>query len=388
MLKVVVGHSEDPDTKIAVEEVLEQCRQDLKGILPQAGLLFAAIDFEHGVILQEINRVFPGIDLIGCTTDGEMSSVLGFQQDSLTLMLFSSDTIKIHAGVGYEAREKPFAAAEQAVYQANQKSNLAAKLCICLPASYTADGSTTNGELILQGLKQAFDSEVTIIGGTAGDQYRFQTTYQFFGTEVLTDSLPILTFSGDILFSHGIACGLKPIGLKKIVTKSRGTVLYEIDGEPALTFYQRYLGERMPTAENPLAVYEGDSDRYYMRVPNTYDLETGSINFLGNVPEQAVVQVTEVSRDEVVSASETGFKIALENYPGTKPEAVLLFSCCCRRWLLGTRAKEEYLLVKSTLSTEIPICGFYTYGEFAPLEPQGSTYFHQETFVTLLLGTK
>jgi hypothetical protein len=388
MLKVVVGHSEDPNTQMAVEEVLEQCWQDLAGIVPQAGLLFAAIDFEHGIILKEINRVFPGIDLIGCTTDGEMSSVLGFQQDSLTLMLFASDTVKIHAGVGHEARDKPFLAAKQAVYQASQKSSLAAKLCICLPASYTADGSTTNGELMLQGLKQAFDSEVPILGGTAGDQYRFQTTYQFFGTEVLTDSLPILTFSGDILFSYGIACGWKPIGLKKIVTKASGTVLYEIDGEPALKFYQRYLWDKMPTAENPLAVYEGDSDRYYMRVPNTYDSKTGSINFLGNIPEQAIVQVTEVSRNEVVSASETGFNIALKNYPGTKPEAVLLFSCCCRRWLLGTRAKEEYLLVKSILSTEIPICGFYTYGEFAPLEPQGSTYYHQETFVTLLLGTK
>lgn len=220
MLKVVVGHSEDPNTKIAIEEVLEQCQQDLKGIVPQAGILFAAIDFEHEVILKEINRVFSGINLIGCTTDGEMSSVLGFQQDSLTLMLFSSDTIRIHAGVGYEARDRPFLAAEQAVNQANQKSGLAAKLCICLPASFIADSLTTNGELILQGLKQAFNSEVAIIGGTAGDQYRLQTTYQFFGTDVLTDSLPILTFSGDILFSYGTACGWKPIGLKKNCHKS------------------------------------------------------------------------------------------------------------------------------------------------------------------------
>lgn len=125
-----------------------------------------------------------------------------------------------------------------------------------------------------------------------------------------------------------------------------------------------------------------------MRVPNTYDIETGSINFLGNVPEQAIVQVTDISRDEVIAAAETSFKNALFNYPGTQPEAVLLFSCCCRRWLLGTRAKEEYQLVKNALLEEVPICGFYTYGEFAPLEPQGSSYYHQETFVTLLLGTK
>ncbi|MBH8555053.1 FIST C-terminal domain-containing protein [Nostocaceae cyanobacterium CENA357] len=388
MLKVVVGHSEDSESQDAILEVLDQCSQDLAGVIPQAGILFAAIDFNHALILKEIDQVFPGIDLIGCTTDGEISSKLGFQQDSLTLMLFCSDTIEIRAGVGYGAKDNPLAAAHQAVQQATEKSTNAAKLCISIPASYITDGSTTNGELILKGLKLALGSQTPILGGTAGDQFRFKKTYQFFGNEVLTDSLPVLIFSGDIQFSYGIACGWQPIGRKSIVTKAEGTVLYEIDGKSALEFYARYLGDRPPTAENPLAVYEGDSDRYYMRVPNTYDVETGSINFLGDIPEQATVQVTDISRDEVIAAAEVSLKNALENYPATEPEAVLLFSCCCRRWLLGTRAKEEYQLVKNLLSEEVPVCGFYTYGEFAPLEHQGSTYYHQETFVTLLLGTK
>jgi hypothetical protein len=387
MLKVVIGHSDDPDSGDAIEEVLYQCTTDLGNIVPKAGVLFAAIDFDHALILKEINQIFPGLNLIGCSTDGEMSSILGFQQDSLTLMLFCSDTVEISAGVGYGARENPIAAAQQAVKQATQKSKTAAKLCITLPASYTTEG-TTNGELMLKGLKSALGAKIPIIGGTAGDQYRLEKTYQFFGTEVLTDSLPILIFSGDILFSYGIGCGWQPMGRKRIVTKATGTLMYEVDGESALKFYHGYLGDRPPTAENPLAVYEGDSNRYYMRVPNTYDKETGSINFLGDIPEQAMVRITDINRDEVIAASKTSFENALANYPGSEPEAVLVFSCCCRRWLLGTRAKEEYQLVKHALPKEVPICGFYTYGEFAPLEPGGETYFHQETFVTLLLGTK
>ncbi len=388
MLKVVVAHSEDPDSQDAIEEILSQCSSDLAGIKPQAGILFAAIDFEHELILQEIDRVFPGIELIGCTTDGEISSVLGFQQDSLTLMLFYSDTVEIHAGLGYGVKENPITAARQAVEQATEKSNTATKLCITVPASYIQDGSTTSGELILQGLKQALGKEVPIVGGTAGDQFRFENTYQFFGNQVLTNSLPVLTFSGDILLSYGIACGWHPIGRKSIITKAKETVLYEIDGKPAVEYYQKYLGDRPPAAENPLAVYEGDSDRYYMRVPNTHDPQVGSINFLGDIPEQSVVQLTDISRDQVIAAAETSFNQALKTYPGNEPEAVLLFSCCCRRWLLGTRAKEEYQLVKKAFPQEIPICGFYTYGEFAPLEPNGSTYYHQETFVTLLLGSQ
>jgi hypothetical protein len=388
MFKAVVGQSEDPSSKDAAEEVLEQCLSALDGAIPRAGLLFAAIDFDHALVLQEIKRVFPILELIGCTTDGEMSSILGFQQDSLTLMLFCSDTVEIYAGVGHQIQKDAIAAAQQAIQQASQKSSAPTKLCITIPASYTADGSTTSGESILQGLELAMGHPVPIVGGTAGDQFRFQTTYQFFGTEVFTDALPVLLFSGDLQFSYGTGCGWQPIGQKSRVTKAEGTVLYEIDDKPAIEFYQRYLGDRQPTAENPLAVYEGDSSFCYMRVPNTYDAETGGINFLGNIPEQSIVQVTDISRDEVIAAAETSFKTALEHYPGTEPEAVLLFSCCCRRWLLGTKAKDEFQLVKNALKTQIPICGFYTYGEFAPLEAKGGNYYHQETFITLLLGTQ
>ena len=388
MFKVVVTHSDDPDSQSAVDEILEQCLADLAGIVPQAGILFAAIDFEHELILNQIHQTFPDLELIGCTTDGEISSKLGFQQDSLTLMLFCADTVKISAGVGQATQHNPIAAAQQAVQQATANMTIIPQLCIPLPASYIADGSTANGDDILTGLKQALGEQVPIIGGTAGDQYRFKKTYQFFRNQVLTDALPILIFSGDIQFSYGIACGWTPTGRKSIVTKSKGTALYEIDGKPALEFYQRHLGHRPPTAENPLAVYEGDSDRYYMRVPSTYEQKSGAINFLGDVPEQATVRITDINRDEVIYAAKTSFNNALANYPGAQPQAVLLFSCCCRRWLLGTRVKEEYQLVRDAFATELPICGFYTYGEFSPLEPQGSTYYHQETFVTLLLGTK
>lgn len=388
MLKVVVGHSEDPDSQDAIEEVIEQCVSRLEGTIPQAGILFAAIDFEHDIILQRINQIFPELELIGCTTDGEMSSILGFQQDSLTLMLFYSDTVEIYAGVGNQAKENAKLAAQQAVKQATEKSNTSPKLCITLPASYTADGSTTSGEDILSGLQLALGGQIPVVGGVAGDQFRFKKTYQFFRNQVLTNAIPVLIFSGDLQFSYGRGCGWQPIGNKSIVTKAEGTVVYEIDGKSALEFYKRYLGDRLPSAENPLAVYDQNSERYYMRVPNTYDPETGSINFLGKIPEQAEVRVTDISRNEVIAASETSLKMALENYPGTEPEAVLLFSCCCRRWLLGTRAKEEYHLVKNSLSNTLPICGFYSYGEFVPLQPHGSNYYHQETFVTLLLGTK
>jgi hypothetical protein len=39
MFKIVVGHSNDPDSLAAVEEVIQQCNNSLTGDIPQAGIL-------------------------------------------------------------------------------------------------------------------------------------------------------------------------------------------------------------------------------------------------------------------------------------------------------------------------------------------------------------
>jgi hypothetical protein len=105
MLRCAIGHSNDPDSRMAIAEAINECIDSLAGITPQAGVLFTAIDFEHELILKKIQDAFPGIALIGGTTNGEISSKLEFQQDSLTLMLFASNHIEIRAGLGRNASQ-------------------------------------------------------------------------------------------------------------------------------------------------------------------------------------------------------------------------------------------------------------------------------------------
>jgi hypothetical protein len=174
-------------------------------------------------------------------------------------------------------------------------------------------------------------------------------------------------------------------------------VVYEIDGQRALDFYQYYLGAEKFAANyaiHALAVFE-DSDRasadlparFYMRAPNGYDHESGSVTFFSAIPEGAMVQITDASRENILQASETSLKEALTNFPGKNPTAALLVSCAARRRILGTLTSEEYQLMKNFLPPTLPCCGFYAYGEIAPLTTKGQTQFHNKTFVTLLIGT-
>jgi len=383
MFKVVVGHSNDPDSAEAVGEILEQCLESLEGISPQAGLLFAAIDFEHSLILQQIMQQFPDLELIGGTTDGEISSVLEFQEDSVSLMLFYSDEVEFCAGVGNNASHDSVTSAQAAIKQAKDKSKQKTSLCITLP-----DGLGSSGVSIIKAIKQELGSNLPIVGGLTADGGKFLKTYQFYKQEVLTDSIPILLFGDNLLLSFGVNSGWNPIGKKSTITKVENNIIYEIDHKPALDFYQYYLGELSPSVEYPLAVFEQGRQQFYMRAPISHDPEQGSITFFGDLPEGATVQITEFNCDQILNSSALSMQQAFDDYPGDKPEAALFFSCTARRKILSTRAEEEYQFAKKHLNTIIPSCGFYTYGEIAPLEQHGSSLLHNETFITLLLGTR
>ncbi len=382
MFKVAVGHSNDPDSLEAIDEILEQCQQTLDGVIPQAGILFAAIDFDHSLILQRINDTFPNIELIGGTTDGEVSSILEFQQDSLTLMLFCSDEIEIRASVGRNVSQSPVDIARQSIEEAKQHLTSPIKFCIVMMESLT-----TSAVSILQGLASVL-GDLPIFGGATADQWQYQRTYQFYKNEVLSDAVTTLLFAGNILFSCGTASGWRPIGKRSIATKVDKNVIYEIDHKPALDFYHYYLNIDEPDAVYPLAVFPPSEDTFFLRGAIAYDKAIGSLTMSGDIPVNSIVQITDTSLEDVITASRESFAEAKSYYTGQEPEAALFFSCAWRRQIMGTRANEEYQAIAGSLKNLPSSCGFYTYGEVAPLRQNGQAFFHNTTFVTLLLGNQ
>ncbi|MCK7503576.1 MAG: hypothetical protein MZV70_05330 [Desulfobacterales bacterium] len=55
-------------------------------------------------------------------------------------------------------------------------------------------------------------------------------------------------FSGDFYLGTGIRSGWTPIGLPKKVTRATGNTLYELNGEPALRVFERFLGRHAAKA--------------------------------------------------------------------------------------------------------------------------------------------
>jgi hypothetical protein len=383
MLKVAVGHSNDPDSEVAVLEVLEQCLAQCQPDHPViAGLLLAAIDFDHQLILDRICDQFPNIALIGGTTDGEISSQLQFHQDSLVLTLFCSNDIQIQAGVGRHLSQDTLAGALQAITEAKGQNPQSPKLCLTI-----AEGMGYDTNAVVEGFHQVLGETFPIFGGATADQQRFEKSYQFFGREVLTDAVTVFLMYGDVKFSCGVAHGWQPIGKRAQLTQVGPNTVIEIDGKRALDLYDYYLQGLQPSPEYPLAIFEEDGEQFYLRSPIGCDPGTGTISFLTNLPINSKVQVASASRDDVLIATQASFKTALDRYPGPQdPEFALILSCCTRRQILGTRTEEECQWINQLAPSNLSFMGFYTYGEIGPSETHGPVRLHHETFITLLLG--
>jgi hypothetical protein len=391
MFRMAVGHSDDIDVDAALEAVFAECDAALAGATPKAGLLLAAWEADHQVLVDAVRRRYPGVELAGSSTAGEMSSVLGFQQDSIELALFASDTVDITCGLGRDLDADPRQAARQAVADARSRTTLPPTLCIAIPTIGVVD----TGE-ILSALRDELGPGVPILGGGASPRDpvadpQATMSRQFVGDQVAGGSVAILLFSGPLAFSFGVETGWRGVGPRAMVTKAVGDRVLEIDGRRAIDFIERYLGPStgVPPIANPLAVFEtGEATAFYLRTATNLDSESGAVSFFGSVPDGSTVQFTVAATDEIFGGARSSISAALAAFPqGSTPDAALLYSCATRRFLLGTRAGREIDLVREVVGATMPVAGFYCLGEIAPLPLADVSLLHNATMVSVLLGS-
>jgi hypothetical protein len=386
VLRMAVGHSDDVDLADAIAVVIEQCRAALGGLSPQAGILFAAYDSFDGSVVDAVLEAFPDVRVIGGTSAAEVSSVNGYQEDSITLSLFASDDVDITVGLGGGLADDVTAACRAAASQALAATTKEPKLCIVL-----TEGLARDPQLVLEGMGQALPPDVVVVGG-ASAQRDFTSTaasYQFRGDEIIQNGIAVLLFSGPLAFSTAIGTGWRTLGAMGTVTRSEAGALQEIDGRPALEFLGRYLDASGPAAfGNPLSIVEAGASESYLRAIQGSDPASGSVHLTGEVPVGATVQLTTANTDEIIAGTKAALAQATADFPaGATPEAAMIFSCAIRQYLLGSRTRVEAELARSEYGASIPLAGMYCYGEIGPIKGAETSRFLQETFVALLLGT-
>lgn len=382
MFTMGVGHSDDVDPEDALADALQQASSAMHGVEPSAAFLISTHETEPAPLVEAVRTAYPNVDVVGSSSAAEMSSVLGFQEGSVMLALFASDTVDITVGFATGIHDDPVGAAGKAVGVAKAKTPREPRLCIAAPAQQP------DPMAVIAGLRRVLGEDVPILGGVSSSSFEApESAWQFCNDTAAHDGVPVILFSGPLVYSFGVGNGWRPIGKRGRATRVTGDAVQEIDGRPALEFYRRYLGaEGTPSGANPLAVFEDGTDNYYLRAARGYDEATGTILINGGPPQDAEVQIAVAMTDDILEGTKTAVHDALEAFPdGSQVGGAFLFSCMVRRALLGTRTSTEVEIARSELGAALPLCGMYVLGEIAPLR-SGTAQYHNETIVALLLG--
>jgi hypothetical protein len=237
----------------------------------------------------------------------------------------------------------------------------------------------------VRGVTDALPDEVTVTGGLSGDGDRFQETLVLWDSEPRPDVVAALGFYGDALkIGYGSQGGWDPFGPQRLVTRSRGNVVYELDNQPALELYRRYLGghaDELPASGLlfPLSITLDDDHEPVVRTILAVDEADGSMTFAGDVPEGAVGRLMKANFDRLIDGAAGAARTTSRALRGSHPDLAVLISCVGRKLVLKQRVEEEVEAVSDLLGDGAVFTGFYSYGEISPFVPEARCQLHNQT---------
>ena len=325
--------------------------------------------------LSELAAAYPKSHLVGGSTAGE---ILGksIHDDSLAVAVCRFDATQLRSATVPIASTSASKEAGRALANKLMGPGLRAVFVI-------SDGTSVNGSELVQGLNAVLPEETVVTGGLAGDGDRFQKTWVLDGDCPRSGSISAVAFYGDrISIGHGSKGGWDVFGPERVVTRSAGNVLYEIDGKSVLGLYKLYLGELasgLPANALlfPLSLRrEKSREEHVVRTVWSIDEKAESMTLAGDVPEGSLVRFMRANFDRLVDGAGEAARLAKKDT--TSNVLAVAISGVGRRLVLGDRAEEEVEAVSDVLPASSQLIGFYSYGELSPYA-SGRCELHNQT---------
>lgn len=338
---------------------------------------------ESPTIYEELRALFPSGHLVFGSSSGELvTAAVNDEHITVTAIEFEKASFDIQTinikDVGEDSEK-----AGTAVIKKFNPDGLKHIFVI-------SEGSFVNGSALTKGMQEALP-KVLITGGLCGDDARFEKTLASYNESPKEGEIIAIGFYGDTFeASFSIYGGWTPFGPERLITKSDGNVLYEIDGKPALDLYKTYLGDKAKDLPGsaliyPLNVKSQENDQSFVRTILNIDEEKNAMILAGDVPEQSSVQLMMTNMDSIAAASETAATRAMEGR-NTPPQLALLISCIGRKLVLDQRIEEEVEEVMRVIGDDVVISGMYSYGEIAPFYGERNCKLHNQTMTITLIS--
>lgn len=334
----------------------------------------------------ELRARYPRARIVGCSTAGEIVDTTVWD-DSLVC-------------TAVEFERASVAVATARVDEAQSATELGSLLMSRLPQQglvhvfVLSDGLLVNGSALVAGIVSKLAPGVAVTGGLAGDGARFETTAVCLDGPEPSRQVVAVGFYGDELkVGYGSFGGWDPFGPERRITKSAGNVLFELDHEPALALYKRYLAEhaaQLPASGLlfPLTIRPNDeAGTPVVRTILGVDEAAQSLTFAGDVPLGFRARLMRANFERLVDGAGTAAR-ATQSLQGAEPQLAFLISCVGRKLVLKQRVEEEVEAVRDILGPGAALTGFYSYGEISPFTAAAPCELHNQTMTITTLSER
>jgi hypothetical protein len=358
--RLLRGGSDAADARAAVAELHRQIANPDTAFV----LLFCSPSYDRSEIAAAIKEYFGRTPVFGCTTAGEITP-FGYISDGLSGIAFPAGEFTVAATLFAPLDRFEMAQAREQTQQLMSQLDLAGSAGNGRDpgrsfALLLVDGLSFREEQLISAVGNTLNG-IPIVGGSAGDGFKFRNSYIFHDGDFVADAAILLLIQTRRRFSVFKTEHFVPTDRKMVVTGAdmdRRRV-FEINGEPAALEYARLVGlEGKPLssrtfAAHPVVVRVGGE--YHVRAIQRVNSDN-SLSFFCAIDEGLVltlaqgVDILENLRDLFAR---------LERQTGV-PEAIIGYDCVLRNIELEQRQLKTAV---SELFVAHKVIGFCTYGE-------------------------
>lgn len=355
--RIRTGQSCTHDTREAAREFYEAVVQPGMGLV----VFFCSSGYDLEVLAEEMDRLFAGVQVVGCTTAGEIGP-LGYLEHSVSGASFPAG--KFTAVSGRIEHLQQFEITKGQAFAEAQLQRLESIAPQATPQNSFAllliDGLSVREEPVTRALQNAL-GRLPLIGGSAGDGLSFGNTYVYFGGRFHQDSAVLILITTHLPFRLFKIQHFVPTDERLVVTAAdvAHRIVTEINGLPAAEEYARVVGvdvldlDAMRFAASPVVVLI-DGTNYVRSIQKVNP--DGSLTFFCAIEEGLVLRVAHGM--DLVANMESSFA-ALQAEIGP-PQLVLGCDCILRKLEIEQNGLADHVCAVFQNNNAV---GFNSYGE-------------------------
>lgn len=352
-----IAQSYSTEARQAVQEFHEAVAQPNMELV----VFFCSSEYDLDVLATEMSRLFAGIQVVGCTTAGEIGPA-GYRQHSLSGASFPADSSVVVSGLldrlsqfdigrGDDFAQALLQRLESKAPDANPDNSFALLLI---------DGMSVREEPVAHALQHAL-GKITLFGGSAGDDLKFARTYVYSDGRFHSDSAALILINTSLPFKIFKTQHFVSTDERLVVTEADPArrIVKEINGRPAAAEYAQLLGvdvhdlNPMRFAASPVVVMIDGTD--YVRSIQKANPD-GTLTFFCAIEEGLVLRVAH-GVDLVNNLEQTFDKIRAEI---GIPQLVLGCDCILRNLEVSQNGLKDRV---GEIFRRNNTIGFSSYGE-------------------------